>query len=298
MSVVEKLSLKGSFLWILGSVLLVSGSGYGLYFYHRHCTKELLQDPQNRVVALIQTGSEKEVLKTNYLAELMELSCDQPVSLFAFDVDKAREKLLMSPLIKEAKVKRIRPNAVYVDYEARKPTASLYDYENIGIDEELFPFPLAPFHPVSSLPEIYLGLIQSHPEEGEEIWHRPLAGKEIALSMRILQMLRRVPSIHPRRIDVSRAFSPSYGKREIVVLLDERLEIPQKHGKALCIFPKILRLNPKDLEQQFANYLVLQQKIASDYQRQLSKKTYACQELVFHPKIIDFRVPQLAFVQE
>lgn len=295
---IEKLSLKASLSWILGSVLFLSGSGYGLYFYHRHCTKELLEDPQNRIVALIQTGAEKEVLKTNYLAELMELSCDQPKSLFAFDVDKAREKLLMSPLIKDAHVKRIRPNAIYIDYDARKPIASLYDYENVGIDEELFPFPLAPFHPVAPLPEIYLGLIQSHPEEGEEIWHRPFAGKEMALSMRILQMLRRIPQIQPRRIDVSRAFSPSYGKREIVVLLDERIEIPQKHGKTTCVFPKILRLNPKDLEQQLANYLVLQQKIALDYQSQLSKKTYACQELVFQPKIIDFRVPQLAFVQE
>ena len=46
---------------------------------------------------------------------------DPPTQLYAFDLKKAEQKLLASPLIANAKIKRLPPSALYIDYEVRKP---------------------------------------------------------------------------------------------------------------------------------------------------------------------------------
>lgn len=287
-------------LWIFGSTLLVSGSAYGIYFFRLHHGLSKRQDPKFQITSIVQTGETCEALKTNYLAELIDLSSDEAINLFEFDPNKAEEKLLMSPLIKEAEVKRLRPSAVYIDYSVRKPVALLYDYENIALDEEGFLFQAEPFYPAKNLPEIYLGLINTLPADSEFIWYKPLQGKEIHLALQILHLLKRSPfseSFVVKRIDVSRAFNKSYGKKEIVLWLEERVKI-KKEGKTVFIFPKILRLNPKDLQQQLSNFLLLQEKMQKDYYAQLAHRSFMSQEVRFQPKILDFRIPDLAFVQK
>ncbi len=291
-------SLKKALFWIVMPTIFISGSFYGAYFYYSNSSKKRFLSPKYQISAIVQTGLEKEALKTSYLAELMELSCDEQVNLFLFDLKRAKEKLLMSPMIRQANVKRIRPNAIYVDYEIRKPIAILCDYENIGVDEEGFPLPLTPFFKIHSLPEIYLGLIKNS-DEKELKWHQKIDGKELSSAFQLLNFLSQPPcseAFRVRRIDISRAFSSSYGKREIVLLIEEDI-VAGKEKNTLCIFPKILRLNPKDIQQQLSNYLNLQSKMRRDYYQQLFSKALPSETIIFQPKIIDFRVPDLAFVQ-
>ncbi|HSW72500.1 MAG TPA: FtsQ-type POTRA domain-containing protein [Chlamydiales bacterium] len=288
------------FLWILGITLLVSGSAYGIYFFHLDQGLSKRQDSRYQITSIVQTGEDCDALNTNFLAELLGLSADSQTNLFQFDLKKAHEKIAMCPLIKEAEVKRLRPSAVYIDYTIRKPMALLYDYENIAIDEEGFLFPAEPFFPTRNLPEIYLGLKQILNPEKEFIWYEPMQGKELALSFKILSLLTKPPfseSFLVKRIDVSRAFHKSQGKKEIILLLEERVKI-KKDGKTTFIFPKILRLNPKGIEQQLSNFLVLQNKMHKDYYTQLISKAWTSSEIRFQPKIVDFRIPTLAYVQK
>ncbi len=284
----EKIPLVHALAGIVVSTLLISGAAYtGLkYYLQRRCTQAL--DPDNRIVRIVQTGPEKEALTTFYLAELMDLSTDRPTSLWHFDEKKAREQLLRSPVIKEASVKAMKPGTLYVDYTVRTPIAWLYEYENVAIDEEGYLFPFYPFFSPKNLPEFYLGL----PSFAD--WHTPVRGKEIELALAILNCLCQ-PDLgelfQVRRIDVSNAYADSCGTREIVLRIEEEVWI----GRTPYILPRLLRLSTKNYPQELGNYLKLRAPLLEKEAKQLKEGGEAAVRLP--EKIIDLRIPQLAFIE-
>lgn len=294
-----KWSYRKALAVLIGSTILTftcSLSGYGIW---KSIRKKRLTHPQYRIVAIVQTGPEKEALKTAYLAELLHLRSDQPQSLYAFNLREAEKKLLASPLISLAKIRRIEPGTLYIDYTVRKPIAKLADYENIGLDEEGYLFPLSPFLSPKNLPEMYLGLppfgVKENTREGGE-WNRPLQDRYFFLALQIHKALDEAPwreGMRIKRIDVSNAFAESYGQREIVLLTeDEWLS-----NDTLCLFPKILRLPTKDPFHQLSNFLSLKRAMLEDYKKQIANMQFEESIVYFEPRIIDLRLPKLAFVQ-
>ena len=262
------------------------------------------QDPLYTIRALIQTGPEKEALQTAYLAELLGLSVDHPTNLYAFDLKTGQKKLQNSPLISRAKIKRMAPNALYVDYEARKPIAMLGDYVNTAIDKEGYLFPVTPFFSPKELPEIFLGL----PSFGQEEdgfdrkggkWNEPLSGKYLSLAFEVLHFLEGSPwreGLRIKKIDVSRAFALSLGQREIILFTEEELVLNRGGVSKMCIFPKMLRLSPRDYTSQMLNFLSLRKKMMEDYSKQLENAALP-ESGRFSFRIIDLRIPHLAFVE-
>lgn len=273
-----------------GATLILSLGGYGLWKQYR---SERLQSEAYRLTAIIQTGPEKEALKTAYLAEILGLSADHPTQLYAFDVKKGEKKLLASPLIRSAKIKRLPPNTLYIDYEVRKPAAWLADYKNVAMDREGHFFPVAPFFSPKHLPEIYLGL---PPFDGT--WEIPETHPSFDLALEVLQFLETAPwkeGLRIQRIDVSNALAPSLGQREIVLFTEEEISLRQQEKELVCIFPKILRLAPKDCLQQLHHFFTLRRTMAEDYKKQLSSLKEGGR---FAPRIVDLRISQLAFVEK
>jgi hypothetical protein len=274
---------------LIGSTLCtltLALSGYWLWSNYLH---QRLTDEKYRVVAILTTGPEKEPLKTAYLAELLGLSADHPTPLYAINTKKAEEKLLSSPLIAKAKVKRLPPSTLYIDYEVRKPIAWLSDYKNTAIDKEGCLFPVTPFFSPKHLPEIYLGLPPF------TSWQLPLKNPYLQIAFEVLQFLDAAPwkeGLRIKRIDVSNAFAPTLGQREIVLFTEEELLLPQD---VVCVFPKILRLAPKDYSQQLSNFFALRRTMMDDYRKQLASVKEGGR---FAPRIIDLRIPQLAFVEK
>jgi hypothetical protein len=250
------MKLVQSLTWIVGSALFITGGTYKGHQYYRN--KQI--PAQTYLCRIVQTGPQREALKTTYLAELMRISADRPVTTASFNPAYAQKRLMSCPLIKEAKVKITAPDTVYVDYTVRQPVAWLYDFDNIALDEEGFPFPVSPFFSPKRLPEVYLGIRNFY-------WGRPLKERNAQLALTILQLLNRL-SLQVKRLDVSNAFQPSLGRREVVLILEEQ-------G-----FTKALRLTPKNFAQELGNYLELRPKLPAV------------------PQIIDLRIPQLAFIQE
>ncbi len=296
----QEISLRRAF-WIWGGssmvTLVLFLASYTLY---QRLVWAKKMDVQYQLQAIIQTGPEREALQTSYLAELLRLSSDQPISLYAIDLSQAEERLTSSPLIAKAKVQRIAPHTLYIDYTVRRPLALLADYQNVALDVERRLFPLTPFFTPKQLPEIYLGL----PPFGDEAdregrvgggWQRPLEGRHLQLALALLEFLSRPPwgeTLHLQRIDVSNAFAKSLGQREIVLFLEEELEVGL--GR-IAIFPKILRLSPKEYPQQLARFDLLRKQMSADYRLQIEKNQLSGR---FQPRVIDFRIAQLAFVQE
>jgi hypothetical protein len=254
-----------------------------------------------RIVSIVQTGVEKEVLKTAYLAELLGLSVDAPSQLYALDLKKASQKILASPLISEVKMKRFPPGTLYIDYTVRKPLALLVDYSNTAIDKQGFLFPVAPFFSPKQLPEIYLGIPPFGAEEdamGRKggKWHEPLKNRYFSLALEVLQFLEEsylMEGMRIERIDVSNAFAPSLGQREIVLKVEDELAIQDERKEIICFFPKLLRLAPKDYKSQLSNFFSLRSSMLDDYKRQLAGLMVGGR---FATRIIDLRIPQLAFI--
>lgn len=281
------------------ATLLFFSIGYGLWSKSRRAR---LTDPSYRITAIVQTGPEKEPLKTAYLAELLGLSSDIAVNLYAFDIKQAQQKLLASPLIAEARIKRLVPDTLYIDYEVRRAVARLGDYHNVAIDREGYLFPISPFLPPKELPEIYLGLPPFGADEDSNgrkggLWQTPLRNRYLHLAFEVLQFLEGSPwreGLRVKRIDVSNAFAPSLGQREIVLFTEEELSTTQGDQTIRCIFPKILRLASKDYPQQLNNFFALRKNMMDDYRKQIASWSHSGR---FAPRIIDLRIPQLAFVE-
>lgn len=234
-----------------------------------------------RVRSIVQTGPQKEALKTEYLAEVLGLCADRPPEASALDIKKLRARLLASPLISQAAVSLLKPNLLYIDYTVRRPIAYLADAENVALDREGVPFPFAPFFSPKNLPAIYLGQSPT--------WGHSLKGKPLDLAFDILASL--TEELHVTWIDTSQAFSESLGKREIVLGVEDTLYQEPDEPR---IFPHLLRLSPDGYAKQLGNYLTLRKTLLEEEREALGPDAPRRAPT----RVVDLRIPNLAFVDE
>lgn len=181
-----------------------------------------------------QTGAGAFKLETTYLAEVLNLSADSPADLYQFDLNEARKRLTSTHIIKDVKLKKMKPDLLFISYTTRTPLAMLADFANTAFDDEGSLFPYAPFFPACHLPRIYLAKKTfSNP------WGETISEKELAMVAKLFSTLG---ADKISQIDLSQIDSDSQGKRELVIKLKEG---------------SILRLIPKNYVQQLANYSML-----------------------------------------
>ena len=161
---------------------------------------------------------------------------------------------------------------------------------------------MVPFISPKELPEIYLGLPPFGAREdamGRKggCWQTPLSNRHLQLAFELLQFFEGSlwkEGLKIQRIDVSNAFAPSLGQREIIVFTEEELIMAHGAESLRCVFPKILRLPYKNYQQQLANFFTLRKDILEEYRKQVAK---APQSGRFAPRIIDLRIAPLAFIE-
>lgn len=283
----KKLSKKAAFFWILFPTLLISGTSYFIYFKQRY--EKTAYQP---ILAILQTGSKKEALKTAYLAEILGLSSDQPVNLHYFNIKEGEKKLLACPLIESVKLKKIFPSTLYIDYTVYEPMFLVSDFENVAIDHNGYLFPITPFLTPKKLPEVCLGF-KEFPG-----WKRPIQNQGFELAKTLLTLLSMNADFNVNSIDVSKAFAPRYGKREIILKIEDLLYDNQNHKNSLFLFPMILRLFPKGYEKQIGNFLNLRKNMLEDYRKQIEFCKNKTSKVRFCEKIIDLRIGDLAFINK
>lgn len=259
------------------------------WLYYLHFKQLRCQDPQYQIIALMQSTQQAEELKTAYLAELLDLCIDKPTNLYHLDRGAAEQKLLNSPVIKQASVKKILPGTLFVSYQMRQPIVYLQDFHNAAIDQEGYLFPFSPFFTPKNLPSLYLGL-----ENVQKQWGDCLEGDpRLILALKILESLKQ-KNPHElwvlKTLDLSQAFADSYGQRQIVMVIEERLEKEWQGKNAAVVKSYLVRLDTENYKQGWARFLVLK-----DY---LNKRLKISKSLQAPTSIIDLRLPQLAFIQE
>jgi len=213
---------------LLKPILLVCFALFStLGFYATLSYFERQKPPPSPIKAIAQTGPLKDALKTDYLAELLDLSVDHPRPI---TVEETEKILLESPCIKEVDVSLLNPETLFIDYTLRTPQFILGDVENLALDKHGVMFPLTPFYTPKRLPVLYLGEEYFEEKKGIATHLLELFGDEVTM------------------IDVSKSFEKSLGKREIVIALGSHL----------------LRLTPKRYLEELAHYQKIRVKMGTD----------------------------------
>lgn len=281
-----KLPFLHSLFWIVSSTLIISGISYKLIQKYMGKQKKGELFSEQKISYIVQTGFQREALHSDYLAELLGLSLDHPAMMCSFNEEIAREKLLSSPVIQEGFIRKIAPNMIYIDYTVRKPIGWVFDFINIAVDKDGYLFPVYPFFSPKKLPEMYLGkeFNQEFPS-----FNKPLKNKYMDLAFSILDVLKEQGKdlFMIKRVDVSNAFAPSLGKREIVVVLEnELLGVDSR----VCS-THFLRLSSKYFSKEIANYLTLRSHLLDADKQEVLQGNKSFQE-----RVIDLRITQLAFI--
>ena len=212
-----RMALSGALkLWVfssIGTALLTLACAAAW----RHELQERAEDPHYTIRALVQTGPEVEAVPTGYLAELLGLSKDRPVNLYQVSTTHLEERLLSSPVLREARVSRRLPSTLEIQYQARTPIAAVIDLEQGWLDEEGVLFPGQPFQRPRQLVQVYLGLHRKlKPPYTSKLWGSSIPKEQITLLEEFLQ--------HPawqnftlQMVDLGRLQDADYGKREWVL---------------------------------------------------------------------------------
>ncbi len=287
---------KQALKWIITSTLVTSGFTAAGLFYWNHHQENLTSNDRYNIVALYQSCTHKELLQTDFIAELLDLSFDKPTNLYRFDINSAKQKLATCPIIKSVELKKVKPSMLFVEYSLRQPIAYLAEYTNTAIDAEGILIPSMPFYTPKNLYEVILGL-----PSGLN-WGMKLLGNRITLVQELYEEITRADyadadSFRLTRIDVSKAFSKRCGEREIVLFFEESIEsgIENKVGKNLQL---TLRLSPDNWQEQLINYQRLRSKLRAEAS-ELREESEGDVGAVGKPLhfIIDMRLSQLAFIQ-
>lgn len=279
---------KKAMIRILVYTLFISGSAAFAVLYYFHIKEIQLHDERFTISALSQAGP----LSSEYFAELFNLSVDRPTNLYHFNVEDAKKKLLASPIIKSAEIDKIKPATLSIEYTLRRPIAYLNDFSNTAIDVEGFLVPVEPFFSKVEMPEITIGDLGSQIKWGEQ-----LRFTRFTKAMDLISLFSEEEEenrIFLKKIDVSKAESPSCGVREIVVVLEEH-SFREYEGRTYeYIFPRILRLNPDNIHEQLSNYKILREHLLNQEISKLFEPTES--SITAQTTIIDLRIPQLAFL--
>lgn len=280
-----KIPLRKGLFWIIGSIFCTSIFGYFFTDVMLFLWDRQKNDPKYHIVKIIQTGPEREALSTLYLTELLGLSRDKPIAKSAFSISRAETKLLSSAVIEKARVSLPSLGTIRVEYAARKPIAWLYDFTGIAVDETGTPFPLYPFYSPKILPEIYLG------EWVPLIWNHRIENTKMVLALSLLEFLSSAP-FELCRIDVGDAFHPSYGRRQIVLLIEEKKHMLFEGRQILLKRPRMIRLNTKEYKKEFQNYLLARETLK--WPKVFFERS---QDVYILPvEVFDFRIDGVGFI--
>lgn len=279
----NQIPLNRAILWIIVSTLFISGSAFMGWLYFLHVRERRYHDDQYRIVALVQSSSQADHLKTVYLAELLDLSVDRPINLYQFNTKESTQTLLNNPLIKDASIKKILPGTLYIRYQMRSPCAYIGDFSNTAIDEDKYLFPFRPFFTPKHLPTILLGLNKEECPWGSNLKH--LSSVELAFNLLSQFEGLQQDRFILKQVDVSQAFADSYGQRQVVMVLEEKHPNESLAASPILFF---LRLNLDHVDKDLLNFMTLQNTFFEQKEETRLKD---------HSVIFDFRISHLAFIK-
>ena len=204
-------------------IVVVSSCMWGAFFgalWWHHRQQELLKKDSRFVVKRVAARPvTQDRLPIAVLAELMKLDVASPASLFAIRPKEMGQRLLHCPAVARAKVWRLLPGTIGVEYALRTPVATIAGVKNVGVDERATAFFLFPFYVPKKLPSIVLplGEVSTFNDVQRKLWGM----KETAIAIKLLERVSEMAREHHMAVDVvdvSRLRQRSVFRREVVLV--------------------------------------------------------------------------------
>lgn len=217
----NKLPLLYALGWIIFSCIVISGSAAAaLFFWQSHYEKNAA-DAQYTLQKLVTNN---HVAPLSYFSQVLALQNE--TNLYRFSTTAAEKKLLELPFLKKVSIKKKYPDTLVIDYQMRIPIFELN--EGMLIDEEGVVFSNVFFEDNEKLPKVVFTQM-----EGFEL------AKKICAALGPVD-----------EMDLTNAFAPRMGKREVVVVVGNKtLRLPTAGWeRALHAYEKIRgSLEPESL---------------------------------------------------
>ena len=191
--------------------------GGGLWLHHRR--QEALQHDARFIIKRIAARPEtQDRLPLALLVELLGLDNTLPPSLFAIRPQQLRSRLLSYPSVADAKIVRLLPGTIGVEYALRVPLATIAGVKNVGVDARGHVFFLFPFYAPKKLPSLILPLsdVSSLKDVQKQLWRM----RETAIGLKLLELASELARLHHMNIeviDVSKLRHQNVFRREVVV---------------------------------------------------------------------------------
>ena len=212
----QRLPLARALFYIALSVVAIWGTLFFAWWYHDYTLVRRQNSPQYTLKTLSSCSKTQDALSMEQIAGLIGLPEEEPVNLYRIDLSEAKRGLESYPAMKSAKVMRLRPNGLFVEYELRVPYFILLDFENMAVDKEGYPFYLFPIYTPKKIPELYVGLQTI-------AWNLPIESKEYRCAVDIVTYVEKTYPKDMRlvRIDTHTMHAPSRGAQEIIVVFEK-----------------------------------------------------------------------------
>ena len=149
------------------------------------------------------------------------------------------------------------------------------------------------FFTPKKLPILTLGLPSGLTPE--ELWGQQRAVDRFLLAMTFLQTAQNLicnGNCRIVKVDVSKADAQSYGRRQIVVTVEEMVEEAAGQSTILRYYPYVLRLRARDYEQALRQFLVLRPRLWETSTASSSDGPV----IRYHATVVDLRLPNLGYV--
>ncbi len=267
----KKVPLPRALAYVALSVVLIWGTFFLSWWYHDYIVKQRMKDDRFIIQGILTSTPDADCLSSNQLAYLLGLDKERSINLYTFDPDLAELSLKSFAACRTAQVRRIRPNAVSVTYEMRRPKFRLIDFEDVAADDEGYPFSLAGIYSPKRLIGLYLGV-------DSLTANKPLDCPEFSLAKEVLACLETTLSktVRITRIDTHNVFSSSRGLREVVVGLEDAGQ------------ERLLRLSTDRYPDNLRHYLSIKQTLDELLEPRGQSQV---------PQIVDFRGVGFALVR-
>lgn len=206
------------------------------------------------------------------LSSLLEIKEGMP--LFAIHPEDCLSRLKACPAFSRARVWRLLPGTLGIEYTLRTPQAALGGVRNVVFDSTGELFFLLPFFAPKKLPLVVLDIPQV--ATLEELQKATTPSEEMKLALRMIPALSSFAARHKlflERIDLSKRNHPNIFRREIVITFSSQLSRKAAYLYLRC-HPRSLSL--KKLQKVFA---------------------YICGS-EFHPGVVDMRFPACVLVKK
>ena len=219
---------KRSVLRELLTIVMVSacfwGALFGALWWHHSQQQRRQSDPRFVLKKLACRSTTPDRLPLGVLTELLDLDSETSTSLFAIHPDGARQRLLACPAVAQARVWRLLPNTLGVEYALRPPVATIAGLKNVGVDRYGRLFFLFPFYAPKHLPSLVLPIqsVKTLVEAQRAVY----GAKETPIALCLLERIQEV--VGPRHIfvesmDLVRLKEHNVFRREIVVVFSSLL---------------------------------------------------------------------------